>query len=133
MGRDGRAPSCSRARRRSLFRVDGRHRLLRRALLHVETIAIGGLEPRAFHFVTAREGLHLRPLGLLVTEVDRAQGAHTADRAGSRVWLVHQDHDTGVGDSGAAQMKGETNKNPGPHNLARAAGGDQFAVEELRP
>jgi hypothetical protein len=38
--------------------------------------------------VPACEGLHLRALGLLVAEVDRAQGALTADRAGSRVGLA---------------------------------------------
>jgi hypothetical protein len=42
-------------------------------------IGVGGLEPRALHLVAAGEGLHLTAVGLLVTEVDRAQGARTAE------------------------------------------------------
>jgi hypothetical protein len=73
---------------RLLLGMDGRHGLLGPAALHVEPIRIGGLELVAVDLV-AREGLQLTALGLLVAEVDREQGALTADLAGSRVGLAH--------------------------------------------
>jgi hypothetical protein len=72
-----------------LLGVYGRHSLLRLAALHVELIGVGGLEPLAFDLVATGEGLHLTALGLLIAKVDRAQGAHTTDRTGRRLGLVH--------------------------------------------
>src|SRR5512133_315168 len=68
------APALS-SRKRLLFGLDGRHGLLRPAALNVESIGVGRLESVAFDLVAASKGLHLRALGLLVAEVDRAQGA----------------------------------------------------------
>lgn len=68
--------------RRLVLWIDGRHGLLRLAALHVEPIGVGGPEPLAFDLVAARERLHLAAIGLLISEVDRAQRSFEADRAG---------------------------------------------------
>jgi hypothetical protein len=81
-------------RRRLLLGIDGRHGLLRPAALNVEPIGVGGLESVAFDLVAAGECLHLPALGLLVAEVDRAQGALTAGRAGRRFGVPHDRHRT---------------------------------------
>jgi len=72
-----------------LLGIDGRHRVLRLAALHVQPIGVGGLEPVAFDLVAAGEGLHLTAVGLLIAEVDRAQRALTADGTGSRFGIAH--------------------------------------------
>jgi hypothetical protein len=69
--------------------VDGRDRVLRLSALDVEPIGVGGLEPLALDLVAACEGLHLTALGLLLAEVDRAQGSLPADRTGRRLGLAH--------------------------------------------
>jgi len=55
-----------------LLGVDGRHRLLGLAALHVEPIGVGAPKAAAFNLVAARERLHLAAIELLVPEIDRA-------------------------------------------------------------
>jgi hypothetical protein len=64
--------------------------LFRRSPLHVELFGVRRLQPRAFDFVAAREGLDLATFGLLFAEVDRDQGAFAADRTDGGLGLAHR-------------------------------------------
>jgi hypothetical protein len=62
--------------RRLLLGIDGRHRLLRLAALHVQPIGVGGPQTPAFDLVAARERLHLPPLAPSVALTRDAEPPH---------------------------------------------------------
>jgi hypothetical protein len=75
--------------RPSLLGIGGLRGLFRCPPFYIELFGVRGLQPRAFHFVPAREGLDLATFGLLFAEVDRDQGAFSADRTDGRLRLAH--------------------------------------------